>query len=170
MHPSLSIPPYPPSTFATFPQKKTKQKGQISITKKESKPFGHRSCSVCSSSLPCMLFAMSHWSPSRSLASAVLSIMDPHRDFSYRVVALCHGYPAAFVLQDQPLHLLQLFIGGVDVGVGQLKTVCLSLGGIWAVQPVSSVPAPQGPALLQWHFINSYACKLPRFSIIYQGV
>ena len=47
----------------------------------------------------------------------------------YPAVALCHGDPAAFVLQDQPLHVLEQFIHGVDVGVGQPKPLDLGLGG-----------------------------------------
>lgn len=67
---------------------------------------------------------------SSSLAPAILSIMCHHRDSSGPVVALCYGDPAALVMQHQPLHLLQLFIGGVDVGVGQLNTVSLGLDGV----------------------------------------
>lgn len=63
-------------------------------------------------------------------------------------VALCHGEPAALVLQDQPLHMLQQLISGVDVRVGQLKQ-SLGLGGGCCVQPTSSpAPTPLGPALL----------------------
>jgi len=39
--------------------------------------------------------------------------------FGYPVVALCHGDLTALDLQDQPLHGLQQFTGGADVGVGQ---------------------------------------------------
>ena len=45
------------------------------------------------------------------------------------LVVLCHGNPAAFVLQDWPLHMLLQFIDGVDVEVGQLKVLDLGLGG-----------------------------------------
>jgi hypothetical protein len=55
----------------------------------------------------------------------------------YPAVALCHGDPAAFVLQDQPLHVLEQFIHGVDVGVGQPKPLDLGLGGSWVGQPSS---------------------------------
>ena len=75
-----------------------------------------------------MFIALSHWSGLGPLASAALSILDPHRDSSRTVVALCHGDPAALVLQDQRLQMLQQFIDGVYVGVGQLQA--LSLRGI----------------------------------------
>jgi hypothetical protein len=39
----------------------------------------------------------------------------------YAVSALCHRDPAALVLQEGPLDTVQLFIDGLDVGVGQLK-------------------------------------------------
>lgn len=35
-------------------------------------------------------------------------------------VPLCHGDPAALILQAQVLHMFQHFIDGVDVGVRQL--------------------------------------------------
>ena len=68
---------------------------------------------------------MSHWSGSRPLASAT------HYQYwiltgtslRYPVVALCHGDPAALDLQERPLHMLQQFIDGTDVGVGQLKAL-----------------------------------------------
>ena len=73
-----------------------------------------------------MFIALSHWSGLGPLASAALSILDPHRDSSRTVVALCHRDPA--VLQDPRLQMLQQFIDGVYVGVGQLQA--LSLRGI----------------------------------------
>jgi hypothetical protein len=39
----------------------------------------------------------------------------------YPVVALCHGDPAALVLQDPPLHRLWQFTDDMDAGVGHLK-------------------------------------------------
>jgi hypothetical protein len=47
----------------------------------------------------------------------------------YLVVSLCYGDPAALDLQDLPFHVLQHLIDGVDAGMGQLKTLTLSLGG-----------------------------------------
>ena len=47
----------------------------------------------------------------------------------FLVVGLCHGDLKALGLQDQPLHVLQWFIDGVDVGLGQLKVLDLDLGG-----------------------------------------
>ena len=40
---------------------------------------------------------------------------------------LCH--PVTLDLQDWPLHTLQQFIDGVDVGVGQLKALDLGICG-----------------------------------------
>ena len=42
---------------------------------------------------------------------------------------LCHGAPAALGVQDRLLHVLQQVIDVVDVGVGQLIALDLSLGG-----------------------------------------
>jgi hypothetical protein len=47
----------------------------------------------------------------------------------YLIVALCCGDPMALKLQDQPVHALQQFIEKVCLGVGQLKTLVLGLGG-----------------------------------------
>jgi hypothetical protein len=66
-----------------------------------------------------MFTAVSHWSGSRPLASATLSILDPHWDSSrYPVVALFHRDPAVLDMwYHQTLHMLHQFIDGVDVGV-----------------------------------------------------
>lgn len=53
------------------------------------------------------------------------------------VVVLYHRDPAALVLWDKLLHTLQQLIDGIDVGVDQLKTLDLSLGGSWVGQPGS---------------------------------
>lgn len=68
--------------------------------------------------------------PSRKpLAPATLSILDSHWDTSQIsfYFAPCHGDPAALDLQDWPLHVLQQFIDGLDVGLGQLKPLELGL-------------------------------------------
>ena len=39
------------------------------------------------------------------------------------VVAMGQGHPVPLDLQDQSLHVLQQFINGVDVGVGQFKAL-----------------------------------------------
>ena len=46
----------------------------------------------------------------------------------YPVVALCCGDPVTLNLQDWPLHILQQFINGINVGVSQLKALDLGLG------------------------------------------
>lgn len=72
-----------------------------------------------------MFIAMSHWFGSRPLTSAT-----PHQDSS--LISCCcldHGDPVVMILQDQPLHTFQKFIDEVDVGVGQLKSLNLGLGG-----------------------------------------
>ena len=55
----------------------------------------------------------------------------------YPVVALCHGDLAMFNLQDWPLHVLQQFIHGVDVTVGQSKPWIWT----WVVAELLSPPA-----------------------------
>ena len=59
----------------------------------------------------------------------------------YSLVALGH---AALDLQDWPFYVLQQLTDGVDVGLGQLKALDLSLGGSRVGQPTSS-PAPTPP-------------------------
>jgi hypothetical protein len=48
----------------------------------------------------------------------------------YPVVVLCPGDPVGLDLWDGPLHMLQHFIDGVDVGVSQFKALDLGLRGI----------------------------------------
>lgn len=68
---------------------------------------------------------------------------------SYPVVALCREDPTALDLKDWSFHLLQQFIGRVDVPVGQLRPLDLGLGGSCVGQFTSSpMPAPLGPTLL----------------------
>lgn len=81
-----------------------------------------------------MFIAMNHWSGSRPLASAALSILEPFWD-SLDILLLP---PAALGLQDRSLHVFQQFIDGVDVGVGFLIALVLGLGDIWVGQPASS--------------------------------
>ena len=51
------------------------------------------------------------------------------------IVALFYGDPAALELQEQPLHVLQKIVDGVDVGVA----IVLVLG--WVVTGLVSLPA-----------------------------
>ena len=46
----------------------------------------------------------------------------------YHVVALCYGDADALGLQDWPPHVLQQFVDGMNVGVGQLRALALGLG------------------------------------------
>ena len=64
------------------------------------------------------------------LDSAVLSILDPHKDSSlgYPVVALCYGDPKALAKQGQTFHELQKIISRVDVGVGKLRALVMGMG------------------------------------------
>lgn len=51
-----------------------------------------------------MFIAIYHWSGLRSLDSSTLSFLDPYWNSScIYCFALCHGYPAALDLQDQPI-------------------------------------------------------------------
>jgi hypothetical protein len=59
-----------------------------------------------------MFITIGHWSGLKPLASATLSILDPHRTFIGYLVALCHGDPVASVLQEQLLPMLQQFTEG----------------------------------------------------------
>lgn len=51
----------------------------------------------------------------------------PRTLIGYPAVALCPGDSTAWDLEDQLLHLLEKFISGIDVGVGQLEALDLSL-------------------------------------------
>ena len=79
---------------------------------------------------------MSYRSDSRALASTTPFILSlTGTPLGYPVLAPCHGDPAALDLQACPLHMLQQFIDKVDVGMDQLITWVLGLGGSWVGQP-----------------------------------
>jgi hypothetical protein len=59
---------------------------------------------------------------------------------------LCHGDPATLILQGWLLHMFQQFIDGVDVGVGQLKALDLSLGSSFIAHPASPPVRASSPA------------------------
>ena len=67
---------------------------------------------------------MSHRSALSPLVSSILLILGPHWDSS--VVVLCRG--DAFGMQEQPLHMIQQIIDGVNVGLGQFIALILGLG------------------------------------------
>ena len=46
------------------------------------------------------------------------------------VVTVSHGDSVALVLKDPPFYMFQQSVGGVDVGVGQLKALHLGLTGM----------------------------------------
>jgi hypothetical protein len=70
-----------------------------------------------------MLIAMSYLCVLRPLASATLSILDPHRGLLSDIPLLpcVMEILQLWFLQDQLFHMLQQFIDGVDVRVGQLQ-------------------------------------------------
>lgn len=105
-------------------ENKTKKNNKIKINiKKKERHFADEAAVFCSNSFTCYVRWNESLSSSRSLASAIFSIMCHHRDSSPPVVAPCCGDPAALIMQDQSLHLLQPFIGGVDVGAS--SALCL---------------------------------------------
>lgn len=65
------------------------------------------------------VLAVNYWP-----CSSTLSI--PHSNSSQ--ISCYHGDPVAMVPEDQSLHVLQQAIHGIDVGVGQLKTLDVGLG------------------------------------------
>ena len=74
-----------------------------------------------------MLTVMS-WSGTRSLVSVIPSILTLiGAPLGYPVVALCHGDPAALDLQDWLFHGTQPFTDDIDLGIGQHRTLDLSL-------------------------------------------
>ena len=92
-----------------------------------------------------MFIALSHWSGSRALASAIVSILDPHWTSVSYPASLCHRDFAGLVLQNQPLHMLQQFTDGVVVGMDQPTTspVLRSSRVVSSPSPVSPGPALQ---------------------------
>jgi hypothetical protein len=96
-----------------------------------------------------MFIAMSHWSGSRPLVSATLSILGPQWDSSQ--ISCCYGVsrrPWSFGSAGPASYTLQQFKDGVDVGVGKLGALDQCLGGSWVGQPASSpVPSSQSSAL-----------------------
>lgn len=74
-----------------------------------------------------MFIAVSVWSGSRPLASITPSTLNPHwAPLGYSVI-LCSGDLPALDLQDPPLHRLQQFLVGADIGVDQLRVLDLDL-------------------------------------------
>ena len=73
----------------------------------------------------------------------------------YPAVGLNHRNPLGMVLQDWSLHVLQQVIDGVVVGMGQIKTLHVGLGGsciAYPGPPSEPIPlrreaGPLGPAL-----------------------
>jgi hypothetical protein len=102
-----------------------------------------------------MFIAMSHWSGSRPLASAILSVLESHWDLS--LLSCCCPCVLEFlqrwICRTNPSHPQQ-FLDGVDVGVGQLKVLTLGLGGSWVAHPASS-PAPPLPGPAPQHHLAS---------------
>lgn len=45
-----------------------------------------------------IIIAMTHWSGTRPLASATLSVLEPYRSLGYPLFGLQHGDPAVFDL------------------------------------------------------------------------
>lgn len=71
---------------------------------------------------------MSHWSVSRPLTSAILSILDPLRDcLGYYFVAPSHEEPAAF--GSALFQVLRQITDGVDVETSQPKALELGVEG-----------------------------------------
>lgn len=125
-----------PSPLQPSPKRKQDKKNKIKINiKKKERHFAAEAAAFCSNSFTCYVHWNESLSSSRSLASAIFSIMCHHRDSSPPVVAPCCGDPAALIMQDQSLHLLQPFIGGVAVGAS--SALCL-----WASM-VSELFGPQ---------------------------
>lgn len=82
-----------------------------------------------------VFIAVSHWSGSMPLASAIPSYWAlTGTPLGYPAVSLCRGDPAALDLQDRPLHTLQQLIDGVNVGMGQLIALLPGMGGSWIDQ------------------------------------
>ena len=103
------VPPYLPSAFATFPQKKY--------------PFTQFFLQ--------MLMAVSHWSGSRPLASITLLLILVTHWGSSQISCCCpvSWRSCSVGSGGRTLSHAQNFIGEVDVGVGQIKALNLGLGG-----------------------------------------
>jgi hypothetical protein len=88
-----------------------------------------------------MFIAIDHWSCSKPLASATLSMTDPQKDSCK--IAYCFSVSWRFCSFGSvgPLHVFQHFINGVDVGVSQHKGLDLSLGSS-SVGCSASSPTP----------------------------
>lgn len=71
-----------------------------------------------------MFTVMSHWSVSRPVASAILSILSSPGTHLLCPITLCHGYSAALEQQDFTVQTL-LQIVDVDIGIVQLKALAL---------------------------------------------
>jgi hypothetical protein len=66
----------------------------------------------------------------------------------YNIVALCHGDPAAFGMEDQSFHMFQQIIYGVDLVVNKFKALNWDLGCSVVVQPTcAQTTKSSSPAL-----------------------
>lgn len=84
--------------------------------------------------------AVNHWSGSRPLVSTIAPILNPPWDYSWISCCRVSWRSAALALQDQPLHKIQQFIDRVNVWLGQLKALNLSLGGSQVVSTPAFLP------------------------------
>lgn len=124
----LPIPPYLSSALAASPLTKTTQTNkQANLTMEAAVCHG-----VTHYTHPFLQIASSadvHCSESSLQCEVSINTESSQALLSDVLLLPCHGEPASFVLQDWPLHTLQQFIDGVDVGWAN-STSCI---GAWLV-------------------------------------
>jgi hypothetical protein len=123
-HTHLPTSSYLPSTLETFPEEK-----KISLWKLQCVPVCLRYILYSTLLYWEMFIAMSlvqGWLLLHYQSSATQSILLHwiflSESLRHSILALCHGDSAALDLQGPPLHVLQRFINGVDVGSGPTQS------------------------------------------------
>lgn len=82
-----------------------------------------------------MIIAVSLWSGSKTLVSAILSILDPHQNSSQLSCSPVSWKSYSLGSAELALHALQQFIDEIDIGVGQLRAQDQGLRRSWISLP-----------------------------------
>jgi hypothetical protein len=118
----LPIPSYLPSNLATFSPKEKKSCCVSCTVRPTVHPFVHTALLTHVHAMSLVLFEALGFCYTINAGSSLGLLLLP-----CVMEGLCH--PVTLDLQDWPLHTLQQFIDGVDVGVGQLKALDLGICG-----------------------------------------
>lgn len=95
-----------------------------------------------------MIIAISLWSGSKTLVSAILSILDPHQNSSQLSCSPVSWKSCSFGSAELALHALQQFIDEMDIGSGPTQSPGSGSEKKLDQPTHSPEPEPPGPAFL----------------------